>query len=124
MASRVTRNSTRAGGPRGLAKGPRRPITSSAEARPPLAAWHLVQSRKRRLRSGQDSVDDVAADIGKLEVAALKAKCQSLVVDAEQVQHGGMEVMHGDHVLDGVVAQLVGRSVADAALDAAARQPH
>ena len=61
--------------------------------------------------------------VGQPEVAALEAVGQPLVVDAEQVQHRGVQVVDVDDVLDGVVAELVGRAVGDAALDAAAGQP-
>ena len=61
--------------------------------------------------------------VGQAEVAALEAVGQPLVVDAEQVQHRGVQVVDVDDVLDGVVAELVGRAVGDAALDAAAGQP-
>ena len=42
----------------------------------------------------------------------------------QQVQHRGVQVVDVDDVLDGVVAELVGGAVGDAALDAAAGQPH
>ena len=46
------------------------------------------------------------------------------MVDAEQVEHRGVEVVDGDDVLDREVAEVVGLAVADAALDAAAGQAH
>ena len=45
------------------------------------------------------------------------------VVDAQQMKHRGVQVVDVDHVLDGVVAELVGLAVGDAGLDAAAGQP-
>ena len=36
---------------------------------------------------------------------------EALVVDAEQVQHRGVQVADVDDVLDGVVAEFVGRAV-------------
>ena len=53
-------------------------------------------------------MDHVAADVGQAEVAALELVGQPLVVDAEQVQHRGVQVVDVDDVLDGVVAELVG----------------
>ena len=38
-----------------------------------------------------------------------------LVIDAQQVQHRGVQVVDVDDVLDGVVAELVGGAVGDAA---------
>src|SRR5262245_25571038 len=66
----------------------------------------------------------VAADVGQAEVAALVADGQFLVVDAQQAQHGRVQVVDLDDVLDGVVAQLVGGAVGGPGLDAAAGQPH
>lgn len=43
---------------------------------------------------GEDAIDDVGPfDSGEAEVEALEAIGESLVVDAQQVQHGGMHVM-------------------------------
>src|SRR5439155_23101796 len=64
-----------------------------------------------------------AMHIRQAEVAALKAVRQSEVVDAEQMEHGGVQVVDGDDVFDGVVAELVGGAVGDAGPDAAAGQP-
>ena len=43
-----------------------------------------------RWQSGQDFLDNSAMHIRQAEVATLKSVGQSFVVDAEQVQHGGM----------------------------------
>src|SRR5205814_5596607 len=57
-------------------------------------------------------------------IAPAVAVRQLLVVDAHEMEDGGVQVMDVDLVLDGVPAELVGGAVNDAALDAAARQPH
>ena len=49
---------------------------------------------------------------------------EGVVLDAELVQHRGVQVVHGADVLDGGVAEFVGRAVDDAALDAGAGEPH
>ena len=46
------------------------------------------------------------------------------MVEAQQVQDGGVQVVDVDLVLDGVPAEVVGGSESHAALDAAAGQPH
>ena len=46
------------------------------------------------------------------------------MVEAHQVQDRGVQVVDVDPVLDGLQAELVGRAVDHAALDAAAGQPH
>src|SRR5262249_41249218 len=73
--------------------------------------------------SGHDVLYDVALDVGEAEVAPGVAEGQLLVVEAEQVQDGGVPVVDVYLALDGLVAVLVGGAVAVAALDAAAGHP-
>ena len=76
------------------------------------AANTMVDRGQPRLdnlrRSGQDFADDVAVDVGQAEVAALEAVGQLGVVEAQQVQDRGLQVVDVDAVLDGVEAELVG----------------
>ena len=65
----------------------------------------------------------MAVHVGQAVVAALELVRQLLVVDAEQVQDRRLEVVDVDGVLGDVVAEVVGRAVGDARLDAAAGQP-
>ena len=53
---------------------------------------------------------DLAMHIGQPEVAPLGAEGELLMIKSEQMQHGGVEVMHMDAVFHGVEAQLVGRA--------------
>ena len=46
-------------------------------------------------------VDDVAVDVGEAVVPAGVAVGDFLVVEAHQVEHGGIHVVHVDAVLDG-----------------------
>ena len=71
-----------------------------------------------------DFANDDNGDVGQAEVAALEAVGQLRVVEAEQVQHRGVQVVDVDLVLDDVEAELVGLAERDARLDAAAGQPH
>src|SRR5713101_2570278 len=73
--------------------------------------------------SGENLVYNTAMHVGETEVPALELVGEPLVVDAQQVEHGGVQVVHRDDILDGVVAEVVGAAVRDAALDAAAGQP-
>ena len=57
-------------------------------------------------------------DAGEPGVQALVLEGQLLVVDAQLVEHGGVQVADVDDVVDGVVAEVVGRAVGHAALDA------
>ena len=46
------------------------------------------------------------------------------MIDACEVEHGGVEVVHGDDVEDRAVAEFVGGTPCDAWFDAAAGEPH
>src|SRR3954452_18617545 len=88
-------------------------------------AWHLEGVRRSTSRlSGEDALDELAVDVGEAEVAALVAEGQALVVEAEAVQDGSLEVVDVDFVFDDVEAEVVGRAPGDAGLDAAAGEPH
>ena len=63
-----------------------------------------------RLR--EQLLHDLAVHVGQAEVAALEAVGQLRVVDAEQVQDRGVQVVDVDGVVDDVVAEVVGLAVA------------
>jgi hypothetical protein len=54
-----------------------------------------------------DLGDQVAVDIGQAHVAAIEKIGQAGVVDAQQVQHGGVKVVDRDGLALGFVAELV-----------------
>ena len=56
-------------------------------------------------------MDDVAGDVGQAEVAAGVAVGEAFVVEAEQVQDRGLQVVDVDRVLDDVEAEVVGAAV-------------
>src|SRR5437588_7122267 len=58
--------------------------------------------------SSEDFPHYLAVHVGEAEVAALELVGEPLVLDAEQVEHGGVQVVHLDDVLHGVIAQVVG----------------
>ena len=62
-------------------------------------------------------------DVGQPVVAALEVVGQPFVVDAQEVEDRGLEVVDVDGVLGDVVAEVVGLAVGDAGLDAAAGEP-
>ena len=74
--------------------------------------------------SGEDAVHHLAVHVGEAHVAAAEAVGQPLVVDAQQVQHRGVQVVDVDLVLHRPEAVVVGGAVDLAAAHAAARQPH
>ena len=59
-------------------------------------------------------------DIGESEVAALEAVGEALVVHAQDVQDGGLEIVDVDGVLGDAIPEFVGGAVDVAAFDAAA----
>lgn len=71
-----------------------------------------------------DLVGHVAVDVGEAEVAAGVAERELLVVEAQQVQHRGVQVVRVEDALDGGVAHRVGRAMTKAAFHAAACHPH
>ena len=58
--------------------------------------------------SGDDVMNDVAFDIGQAKVAAGIAVGEAFVIEAEQVQNRGVQVVDVHLVLGGVVAVVVG----------------
>ncbi len=62
-------------------------------------------------------------DVGQAEIAAVVAIGQPRVIDAQQVQDRGVQVVDAHAVDDGLEAEFVGLAVVDAALDSAAGQP-
>src|SRR5262249_15733761 len=72
----------------------------------------------------QNRLDYLAGDVCQAKIAALELDREALMVDAQKVQQGGVQVVDVDGILDGVIAEFVGAAVGDAALDAAAGQDH
>ena len=54
-------------------------------------------------------------DAGEADVEALIRNAQSLVIESEQVQHGGMKIADVDDIIDRVVAEFVGGAMGHAA---------
>ena len=60
---------------------------------------------------GQHVVDNLAVHVGQPELPALVLERQPLVVDAHQVQDGGVQVVDVHRVFSDVVAERIGLSV-------------
>lgn len=71
----------------------------------------------------QDLLNDVSVDVSEAHVSRGEAEGALGVVDAEEVEHGGVEIVDLDFVFYGLVAPVVGCSVANPRLDAAAGHP-
>ena len=55
----------------------------------------------------EDITHDMSVNVCQTEVASLELEGQPLVIDAEQVHPGGLQVMNMDSVFDGVHAEFV-----------------
>ena len=62
--------------------------------------------------------------VGQPKIAASVAVGEPLVVEAQQVQHRRVQIMHARRILHGLEAELVGGAVGYAAPDAAAGHPY
>src|SRR5262245_12517886 len=62
----------------------------------------------------------ITANVRQAEVAAAEIVGEALVVNAEAVEDGGVEVIDVDGVLGDVVAEVIGAAVDNAGLDAGA----
>ena len=75
--------------------------------------------------SGENVLDDMSFFVhpGQAEVEPLVLVGESLGLNPELVEQGGVKIAHMHHVLLGIVAKFVGVSVGDSALDSSARHP-
>ena len=76
-----------------------------------LDAGSPVGRRGAPMASGDGLRQHVAVDVGQAEIAAGVAIGQLLVVEAEQVQDRGVQVVDAGRVLNGLEAEIVGRAV-------------
>ncbi len=84
-------------------------LDSESQATAPVhTAWYA--------HSGDDFVDHAAGDVGQPEVPTVEAVGQPLVVDPQQMQDRGVQVVHADTIFDGLVSELVAGTVLHAAL--------
>ena len=63
-----------------------------------------------QLCSTHNLINDAAMNVGQTHVASAKAKRLSGLIDALQVQYGGLQIMDFNPALDRFVAILVGCS--------------
>ncbi len=81
-----------------------------------------MQVSLREHCSSQNIPHDSSLDIGQSLVTAFVEEGEAFVVEAEDVQDGGVEVVDVDGVLGGAEAEVVGAAVGQAAPHRAARQ--
>ena len=68
-------------------------------------------------------MDDVSEHVREAIVTATVVIGESFVIDAEQVEDGGVEVVHVDFVSGDSGSEFVGFAMDDAALCASSRKP-
>jgi hypothetical protein len=70
---------------------------------------------------GEDIFDDTAGfHTSEFKVEALGFIGKSIVLQPEQVEHGGMELVDGDGVFGDAIAEFIGFAVGGSSFDAAA----
>ena len=79
---------------------------------------------REQIESHEYVVDNAAGDIGQTKVATGMAIGQLFVIQPHRVQHSRVQIVNVNLVDRSEIAVVVGRSVAEAALHAAARKPH
>ena len=81
----------------------------------PALVWSQGLARPTtppRLPLGENLLGDPAVDVGQTVIAAAVAIGQFLVIEAEQVQHGGVQVVLVELVDGGPRAVVIGGAVA------------
>ena len=71
----------------------------------------------------QQFANHPAVNVGQAAVDAVVAEREPLVIDAQQVQHRGVQVVEVDLVLHRIIAVIVGGAVPVAGFYAAASEP-
>src|SRR5258706_1782796 len=61
--------------------------------------------------------------MGKTEFSAWRAMVQLFVIDTQETEHGGMQIMDVNRIFHGVVTQFVGAAIGHTAFDACAGHP-
>ena len=69
---------------------------------------------------GQDFADDMPVDVGEAALYTVVVEGELFVVEAEEVERGGVQVMEGMNVFGGLESEFVGGAMADAGFDASA----
>jgi hypothetical protein len=82
----------------------------------------LERLRKSIGGLSQDFTDDVAVDVGQAALDAVVVDGQGFVVEPEQMQNGGVEVVHADGVLDRTMTKGIGGPIAEGGADPGSSQ--
>src|SRR5213076_688169 len=84
----------------------------------------VPERSKDSLFLAQDLFNDAASHIGQAKVSPVVKIGESLVVHAQQMKNGGMNVMDGNWIGCGFEPDLISLSVTHPAFRATSRHPH
>ncbi len=73
--------------------------------------------------SHQHTPNDISVHISQPSFGAVVIKGKPLVIEPEQVQDSGVQIVYGAHVFHRLVTELVGGAKAEAALHSGSSQP-
>src|SRR5665213_1319084 len=95
------------------------PVGCCPKATQPTASMPAIRYRVL----GHDVMDDLPGSVGQSEITPAVGIRELQVIDAEQIQNGGVQIVHVGRFLDSFVAEVIRGAVGDAALDAASGHP-
>ena len=72
----------------------------------------------------QNVLDDLSVNVSEPIIPSLEAMSQLFVIESQQMEYGGMQVVNVDRLLADVEAQFVRRTIRCSSFDSATRQPH
>src|SRR6266567_35295 len=102
----------------GFCAGPE-PVGCCPRETQPTASSPAIRYRQL----GHDVMDDLPGSVGQPEITPAVGVGELQVVYAEQIEDSGVEIVHVHGLLHGLIAEVVGGAVCDAALDAAPGHP-
>lgn len=74
--------------------------------------------------SNKNIAYDVTLDIRQPEVTPAVAECQFIMLKTEQVEYGGVHIVHMHFIELGLVPEIVGCAIGEAWFDSTSRKPH
>src|SRR5262245_22356989 len=80
--------------------------------------------RHFRTESGQKLFHHMPMHIGQAEISSCAAEGEFLVIETEEPENGGVEVVDVDFVFDSLKSKFIGRAMNVTTLNSAARHPH
>lgn len=75
-------------------------------------------------RSGKDLLHEIPVNIGQTIISSLKTKRQFFVIETQQMQNCGVQVMHMNRILGHIKPEIICGTNRNPWLDASASQPH